>query len=110
MPPTPIQNILQIGWVDGVEGASQPDDLVFRIGLVMPVSLRPGDGGLRRKATKMWQKTMLEKKTQKTFQDPNRKSPSSSFWAFLVERVVRGAIPEVKLVAFSSNELFKIEP
>ena len=88
--------------MDGVEGASQPDDLVFRIGLVMPVLLWPGDGGFRRKATKRWQKTMPEKKTNKTFQDPNRKSPSSIFWAFLVERV--------KLVPFSSNELFKTEP
>ena len=95
--------------MDGVEGASQPDDLVFRIGLVMPVLLWPGDGGLRRKATKMWQKTMPEK-NKKTFQDPNRKSPSSIFGAFLVERVVRGAIPEVNLVAFSSNELLKVEP
>ena len=98
--------------MDGVEGASQPDDLVFRIGLVitvMPVLLWPGDGGLRRKATKMWQKTMPEK-NQKTFQDPNRKSPSSFFRAFLVGRVVRGAIPEVNLLEFSSNELFKIEP
>ena len=97
--------------MDGVEGASQPDDLVFRIGLVMPVLLWPGDGGLRRKATKMWQKNDARKqKNRKTFQDPNRKSPSSIFGAFLVGRVVRGAIPEVNLVAFSSNELFKIEP
>ena len=96
--------------MDGVEGASQPDDLVFRIGLVMPVLLWPGDGGLRRKATKMWQKNDARKKSEQQFQDPNRKSPSSIFGAFLVERVVRGAIPEVKLVAFSSNELFKIEP
>ena len=94
--------------MDGVDGASQPDDLVFRIGLVMLVLLWPGDGGLRRKATKMWQKVDARKK--KKFQDPNRKSPSSIFGAFLVERVVRGAIPEVNLVAFSSNELFKIEP
>ena len=49
-------------------------------------------------------------KTQKTFQDPNRKSPSSIVGAFLVERVVRGAILEVKYVAFSSNELLKLEP
>ena len=98
-----------IGWVDGVEGASQPDDLVFRIGLVMPVLLWPGDGGLRRKATKMWQKSMPEN-TQKKFQDPNRKSPSSIFGAFLVGRVVQGAIPEVYLAAFSSKELLKIEP
>ena len=67
---------------------------------------------MRRKATKMWQKNDAEKKNKKTFQDPNRTSTSSIFGAFLVERVVRGAIPEVNLVAFSSNELFKkkIEP
>ena len=76
----------------------------------MPVLLWPGDGGLRRKATKMWQKNDARKKKQKTYQDPNRKSPSSIFGAFLVERVVRGAIPEVNLVAFSSNELLKVEP
>ena len=53
---------------------------------------------------------MPGKKKKKTFQAPNRKSPSSIFGAFLVERVVQGAIPEVNLVAFSSNELLNIEP
>ena len=77
--------------MDGVEGAPQPDDLVFRIGLVMLVLLWPGDGGLRRKATNMWQKNDAREKNKKTFQDPNRKSPSSIFGAFLVERVVRGS-------------------
>ena len=97
--------------MDGVEGASQPDDLVFRIGLVMPVLLWPGDGGLRRKATKMWQKNDARtKKTKNTFQDPNRKSPSSIFGAFLVERVVRGAIPEVNFVAFPVKNHLKSNP
>ena len=97
--------------MDGVEGASQPDDLVFRVGLVMPLLLWPGDGGLRRRATKMLQQTDARtKKTKTTFQDPNRKSPSTILRAFFVGRVVRGAIPEVNVVAFSSNELFKIEP
>ena len=78
--------------MDGVEGASQPDDLVFRIGLVMLVLLWPGDGGLRRKATKMRQ-NKCPKINKTKFQDPNRKSPSSIFGAFLVGRVVWGAIP-----------------
>ena len=50
--------------MDGVEGASQADDLVFRIGLVMPVLLWPGDGGLRRKATKMRQNKCPNKTKQ----------------------------------------------
>ena len=98
--------------MDGVEGASQPDDLVFRIGLVIWCCYGLVMVVCAERRSRCNKKAMPEKKkeTEKTSQDPNRKSPSSIFGAFLVGRVVRGVIPEVILAAFCSNELLKSNP